>query len=290
MTPVLVKEIRELPAVRDSFFQLARQVFELSFEPWYRQGFWTQRYIPYCLVDPEKNWVLANASVNRIMTQWQGQRLQFIQIGTVMTRPEYRGLGYSRNLLEEILRDWGSSDCVYLYANDSVLDFYPKFGFHRAQEFTFRTQVTPIPGDFTRLDMDAPGARELLRQCYEHSNPYSELPMLDNWGLLMFYCAEFLKDCVYYSARRRAVCIAQRQGDTLHCYDCFGQPDCTLLTLLGELAPDGISCAQLGFTPRDASPFTCLPADEEDTTLFVYGQAPSIFETHPVQMPVLSHA
>lgn len=290
MTPVLIKEIREIPALRESFFELARQVFQLSFEPWYRQGFWTHCYQPYCLTNPQRTQVLANASVNRILTQWRGKKLQFIQIGTVMTRPQYRGLGYSRLLLEEILRDWGFSDCVYLYANDSVLDFYPKFGFHRAKEFTFHIPVAPVPGDFIRLDMDAAQARELLKRCYACSNPYSELPMLENWGLLMFYCAQFLKDCVYYSPRRKTVCIAQRQGDTLYCYDCFGESACTLETLLGELTPHGITRAQLGFTPRDVSPFTCLPASEEDSTLFVSGIASGIFETYPVQMPALSHA
>lgn len=56
------KQIREQRQLRESFMDLAVRTFDLSFESWYRAGFWTEKYIPYIFA--EKNKVVANASVN----------------------------------------------------------------------------------------------------------------------------------------------------------------------------------------------------------------------------------
>lgn len=53
-----------------------------------------------------------------------------------MTDPDYRGRGLSRWLIDRVLEDFEQQvDFIFLYANDSVLDFYPKLGFKRAPEF-----------------------------------------------------------------------------------------------------------------------------------------------------------
>ena len=52
-----------------------------------------------------------------------------------MTRPGHRGRGLARRLMEEVLRDWsGRCDGMFLFANGTVLDFYPRFGFRRAAQ------------------------------------------------------------------------------------------------------------------------------------------------------------
>lgn len=130
------KDIRNNEAVRASFNKLAADTFGLSFEQWYQDGYWTDLYIPYVLLDGGR--VIANVSVNIIDTQWKGQTRKYIQLGTVMTAPGYRKQGLSRFLLEEALSDWkGLCDAIYLFANDSVLDFYPKFGFVKENEYVY---------------------------------------------------------------------------------------------------------------------------------------------------------
>lgn len=72
---------------------------------------------------------------NRIDTVWRGEALRLVQLGTVMTAPAHRGKGLARSLMEAVLDDWGRTcDGVYLYANGTVLEFYPKFGFVPARE------------------------------------------------------------------------------------------------------------------------------------------------------------
>ncbi|MCE0064164.1 GNAT family N-acetyltransferase, partial [Klebsiella pneumoniae] len=77
----LVKQVRENNPLRKSFIDLAVKTFDLSFEEWYQQGYWTDAYIPYAFV--ERNKVIANASANIIDLRWQGEPRRYIQIGTV---------------------------------------------------------------------------------------------------------------------------------------------------------------------------------------------------------------
>lgn len=216
----LNKQIRDHEIYRDSFIELVEAVFGLSFRSWYENGFWTDRYIPYAMVDGDR--VAANASVNIIDTVWRGEKKRYIQIGTVMTHPDYRRQGLMREIMENILADWKERcDGIYLYANDSVVDFYPKFGFEKAQEYGYRmeavgahtasqkgaeaagvrpdgqkgAEASALSGAqsktgsgalWTKLDMETREARELFKSFYQKSNPYSALPMVDNYGLLMF--------------------------------------------------------------------------------------------------------
>jgi len=129
---------------RNSFIKLAKSVFGLDFEPWYNSGYWTTDYIPHVLLDGEV--VVANVSVNIINILHDGQEKRYVQLGTIMTAPEYRNCGLSRWLMEKIIDEWQDKcDCMYLYANDSVIDFYPKFGFEKAtgvHRGRFRVQMT----------------------------------------------------------------------------------------------------------------------------------------------------
>lgn len=64
-----------------------------------------------------------------------------------MTDCEYRNKGISRKLMDKVLQDWKDKcDAIYLYANDSVLDFYPKFGFIKAKEYQYSKNIVPTIG------------------------------------------------------------------------------------------------------------------------------------------------
>ena len=288
MSDMIVTDVRTSPA-RESFLALARRVFGLDFAPWNAQGYWTDRYRPYAVVRDGQ--VVANVSVNRIDTRVNGIPKRFIQLGTVMTHPDFRGQGLARRAMEAALADHRDAcDVMYLYANDSVLDFYPRFGFERAQEHVHSALISPCAGDFAPLDMDKPESIALLRRLYEQGNPYSALPMLKNWGLMMFYCGAWMKESVFYSSRRSAACIAEQEGDTLVLHDVLGTPELPLPQLAAEIAAPGTNAVTLGFTPVDESPFACAPLCEEDTTLFVLSGKENPFARRPIRMPSLSRA
>ena len=281
-------DVREDPDLRAGFFALARETFDLDFEPWYRGGWWGERYIPYLLtVDGS---AAANVSVNVLDTRFQGLPRRYIQLGTVMTAPAFRGRGYSRRLLETVLDRWRDRcDGVYLYANDSVLDFYPKFGFRPGVETVHSRPFSGGRGTARPLDVDRREDLDLLLDRYALGNPFCELPMLDNRGFLMFYCGSFLKDCVRYLPDLRCAAVAEERGETLVVHDLFCPPETDLEAALAGLAGPDIRRVELGFTPLDPDGWEAAPLREEDTTLFVLAGREDPFSRLPCRMPSLSH-
>lgn len=136
----MIKAYQSDGDLRRSFNRLAEETYGLSFEHWYQNGFWGEKYIPFSVVS--QGAVIANVSVNIMDCKPGGETRRYIQLGTVMTKKEYRGQGLSRRLMEWVCREYGECDGMFLWANDSVLDFYPKFGFHRLPEYRYRRTVS----------------------------------------------------------------------------------------------------------------------------------------------------
>ncbi len=294
--------IREDAALRGSFNALAETTFGLNFENWYQGGFWGDDYEPHVLLAEGR--VAANVSVNRIPLRIGNERRLYIQLGTVMTAPAFRGRGFARFLLTRVLEEWkGRCGAVYLFANDSALGFYPRFGFAPEREYEHRL---PLPGGCApaarRLDMESGEDRAALLAAYARGNPFSALEMERNPGLLMFYCAQFLKNAVWAVPEADAVVIAEPEADGLLCYDVFGSPAAgsspaaglgALLSAAahGASAASGVRTARLGFTPAVCPPGTRAALRwEEDTTLFVLRGGENPFAGQKRMFPLLSHA
>lgn len=288
----LTVQVKDNPLLRRSFMDLARQVFGLSFDKWYQGGYWTGRYIPYVLADAGR--VVANVSVNVMDMRCQGKARRFVQLGTVMTAPELRGRALARRLMERVMRDWsGACDGMYLFANHTVLDFYPRFGFERRYEHRFFTVPGAEGPAFERLDMGRAEHRAILGRCYGKSNRFSALAMEDNWGLIMFYLTDFLKDCVYYSPALDTVCVWGENEGAPTCYDLFGEAPLPLERILAGLPGAAGRRVALGFTPlaREGLRVQTERALDEDDALFVLGGAKELFEGgRRAMFPALSHA
>ncbi|MBQ7838966.1 MAG: GNAT family N-acetyltransferase [Lachnospiraceae bacterium] len=140
----ICKNIRDNKHLRDSFNALAGETFGLNFEDWYQNGYWKDNYIPYSVLRDGE--VVANVSVNPMEFIFDGKKINVIQLGTVMTKGTYRKQGLSRRLMEEITKDYADVDGIFLFANDGVLEFYPKFGFAASEETQYVREVEPAEG------------------------------------------------------------------------------------------------------------------------------------------------
>jgi GNAT superfamily N-acetyltransferase len=275
--------------IRISFMELTQKTFGLDFETWYQNGYWGKSYIPHVLLD--NNHVVANVSVNIINTVWQNQRKSYIQLGTVMTDSKYRNKGLARFLLNKILEEWKDKcDAVYLFANDSVLDFYPKFGFVRASEYQSEMPIYKNQGVVKKLDMSSPQDRELLLGKYAQSNPFSALPMIDNVGLLMFYCSQFMSNNVYYVEECDAIVIAEYEDDNLLCYDIFCTNDKALGDILSIMSTENTKNVRFGFALKKTYNYKISQLNGENTTLFVLSSKENVFADNQLMFPLLSHA
>lgn len=301
------EEIRQDDARRGAFERLAKETFGLSFEEWYQKGYWTEKYWPYTLFDGER--AIANVSVNPMEILWRGEQRIYVQLGTVMTAPEYRHRGLMRELMEKVMADWEDRcDGMFLFANKTVLDFYPKFGFRKEPQYEFGRAflcvyergrgdlgiITGRPasrGGMTaqKLDMEKEESRALLKKYYGKKNPFSELQVVENFELLMFYCGAFMKDFVWYVPEYDAVMVAEQDGEILRCYDVFCDDGKDLAAILLAVAGEGTSRAELEFTPKDRTGFDCRIADEDDDTLFVLSGKENLFHGNQLKFPVISH-
>ena len=282
-------DVKGCKEIRDSFNELTRATFDFDFQWWYDAGYWSDMYVPHALLDGNR--VVANVSVNIINTIWNGRQRRYLQIGTVMTDVQYRGHGLSRWLMERILEKYKSDcDAIYLSANDTVLDYYPKFGFIQVNEYQYKARIIPSGDSIRKLDMNKANDVELLRTFYKKSNPFSALPLVGNIGLIMFYCSELMSDHIYYVEQSKAVVIATPQGSEMHCYDIFCESEQDLNKILSAVAQPETQTIVFGFTPLSTVNYGVSLLKEENATLFVLADKENIFADNKVMLPLLAHA
>lgn len=275
---------------RDAFNKLATKTFNLSFETWYELGYWNQKYIPYTLFDADK--AVANVSINLMDFNVFGKLQRYVQIGTVMTDEKYCNKGLSRFLMEKVLEEWTTKcDLIYLYANHSVLDFYPKFGFYRVKEYEYYKSLMSSNKVIktSKLDMDKQSDKDMLYQYAKNTVTFGKLSMQENADLVMFYCTSFLKECVYYLDLLDVIVVAQFNQHQLYLWEVFSIRYVDLDKVIFSLADLSITEVRLGFIPNNMLTYSVREFLSDDV-LFIYGDKLQLFNEQKLMFPLLSHA
>ena len=281
------KNYRNNDALRASFNRLAEKTFGINFENWYKNGFWKDNYIPYSVViDGE---VVSNVSVNACNMNYKGQIVKLIQLGTIMTDDDYRGNGYARALMEEVIKDYdGQVDGIYLFANDSVLEFYPKFGFREAKEYQFTKEVT-ISGKCKAQNVPLRDKIDFDRivDILDTKKQNAQLYMVNNSGLYMFYLSQFMTENLFYIEECNSYAIAEIEEDTLILHTIIGNGAVDeVIRAFGSQVKKVILC----FTPNDARGFEKSELHEEDTIFFVKGKFFEDSRDDEYMMQTITHA
>lgn len=273
------KNVKECHDLRDGFQNLCQVVYGFDFRLWYEQGYWTDSYQPYVIV--LDGMVVASASVNHMYIQLNESIYRLIQIGTVMTHPDFRERGLSKAIINEIIKDYeGNVDGIYLFANEEVLSFYPKFGFEAKHEVSYS-----IPQDQT-LDEKWTKVSDIssqkLEEMYVLGNPYAYVQSIRNFPLLMFYYNMGYDACLYY----------HKQWNLYMFYD--SEQSC-IVEIFGEASVEweelcqSLPTARLGFLPKKHEHLKRELFCFDDTLCFVSTKHAEVFENIPM-FPLLSHA
>jgi len=280
----LIKTIRDDAQLRGSFNDLTERTFGFHFENWHRLGYWRENYCPYAMVEDGR--VVANVSVNHTDFLLEGQRVKLIQLGTVMTDPDYRNRGLIRRIMAEIEQDWADKvDGMYLFANDEVLEFYPKFGFVKGRETQYARAVCRSGArTAVRKSMESEENRLALERAMEKHSA-GGFPAVGNPGLTFFYVTSFMSECVWYDGALDAWAVAEEDGDTLTLHAVFGAGTEEMIAAFG-----GVKRAVLGYVPEDTAGYDRGEVVEEDSTFFVKGAFFENFEKRGLRIPTLSHA
>lgn len=282
-----------------SFNELTRSTFGFDFTGWHAAGHFGEMYVPHVIIKGDN--VASNVSVNRMQFDMGGVIKNYIQLGTVMTDKEYRGQGLNREIMEAILQEYvGKVDGIYLFGNDGVLDYYPKFGFVPCEEYEYFLPYTKdsdaLPYALEKVDMCDVGQAEkldaLVKGYFESKDEPNEndaFYMSVNLDLYHFWLDAEYTDNVYFIPERQVYVVAVIEDDKLLIHQIFGKHKVDIQRFAKALEGD-FSEIVLGYTPVAKDEFCVRKHKEEDCTLFIQGDDLGRVNERKMMFPVLSHA
>ncbi|MBK1812753.1 GNAT family N-acetyltransferase [Clostridium sp. YIM B02505] len=282
-----IKSYKDNDELRKSLNELTEKTFSFNFENWYSNGFWEDKFIPHSLVDGDK--VIANVSVNIMDFDLDGIEKHYIQIGTVMTDKYYRGQGLSRYLMQRVIGEYKeTSDGIYLFANDSVINFYPKFGFKSSKQYQYSKDIYSINNvkKIQQVNMSDEVKWKDFFKTVMNSVSNDRFTM-NNPGLIAFWTR--WSDCVYYLAEQEVYIIADVKDDNLYIKQIISSHKVDLEEVISSFG-DSIKKVRLGFTPYDVTGYIINEYHEDDCTVFILGKDLECIETKKLIFPTLSHA
>ncbi|WP_066055288.1 GNAT family N-acetyltransferase [Robertmurraya korlensis] len=263
-----VKNYKDQMTLRHSFNNLATSTFGIQFEEWYEKGYWNERYIPYSFV--VKNKVIANVSVNVLTLLIDGQEKKAVQLGTVMKDENYRNKGLSRMLLQKVIDDYDEQvDLYYLFANRTVLEFYPKFGFNRKKEHLFSKNLPSTQHNNSIRKLHLETDIDVLRDFSKNRKPVSQkFSTLHTEGINFFHFLHVFSNDLYYDESNESILIYQLIDGDVHLFDCLSKKVVNLDKQIQTLSSLG-GKVYLHFTPDHPENYEVHPIDSIDDVLFV---------------------
>ena len=282
----LVENYKDDEKLVKSFNELTEKTFGFNFIEWQNNGFCFFYYIPYSLVN--NNQIIANVSVNLMDFMLDGVKKHYIQLGTVMTDENYRRQGLCRYLMEHVIKEYQHKvDGIYLFGNDSVIHFYPKFCFVESKEYQYIKSICSTSSqEVEQIDMSIQSNRDCFLNIVKNST-INERFTTDNWGLIAFYL--LFGQPVYYLAKEEAYILANVEKEKLFIHQIVTKHEVNLESIIHAFGSE-IQEVRLGFTPVKSSGYEVKEVEEDDCTLFILGKDLKEIEKKKLMFPTLSHA
>ncbi len=264
------------PAKANSFFDVQRAVYpHLDLEWASRQHLLQTHVTPFAIFNDEGRAVsILNATKMEVLIA--GKTLRAIQIGTVATLPEYRGRGLAGKLQRHVQTELASRfDLTFLFANPSVVDFYPKFGFQRIQQTAYRYEPKRSSGQsFTKLELNDDGISFLKEMLMKRDRLSNVIDACHAEWLAEFYCRKIFPSDLWVDSKRQILAVATIEDNIMELHDVIAPK--LPVNFFQNFPWPGISEVRIGFTPdRFEGSFQTELLPIEDS-IFVNGNFPKI--------------
>lgn len=259
-------------AWHDAFFAHVAEVFPgIDFRRWGALGGWDAGYDVLALAADDR--VIASIGRTRMTLVIDGAETSGYQLGAVATRAGQRGQGLARRLMDEVLADADrEARPVFLFANPSVLDFYPRFGFRRVAQSRFGADaaIVPNPGDARAFDPNDAGERRRLAEICTRAVPTGR-----RFGTRSYYSILLWHLCnhplaAHWLAAEEALLVTESDADRLILHDVVASRRFDLAASLPALATGTVGSVEFGFEPGAWWP-GARPLGPDDAPLFVRG-------------------
>jgi len=198
---------------------------------------------------------VSNVSVTKMRFLIRGRELDALQLGTVMTHPDYRERGLARELMANITKEYeGQFSFRFLFANDSVTAFYPRFCFVERERFYYTAPLVLQANEsagFRYLDLEKAEDRRILERCLNSRLPLSSaFSLITGQSIALFHALYLFSDALLIHEKEERVLMARQEGETLHLYDAAYPRKIEGVSFLQTLPFSGIREAVFHFTPE----------------------------------------
>jgi predicted N-acetyltransferase YhbS len=272
----------------EAFHEYVARVFPgVSFRRWAEYGGWQDGYRVFAVLDADR--IVASASLTRMDVVLQGRVVRGWQLGAVGTDPDYRGRGLQRRVMQHVLAQAGAEDLVFLFANEDVLDFYPRFGFRREREHVFTSphRAQPVGTPLRVLAPDKAEDRALLARVAAGAEPTTARFGARRYEtILLWYFCNFHGEHVRYVPEHDALIVAEQAGSTLRVYDVLARAAFDLAPHLQRLIGAPIERLDFLYSPERDWPSAQPAREYSDSPLFVRG--PHALPEQPFKFPALA--
>lgn len=256
--------------------------FKTDAETWYKKNLYYNRCTFYsCLFEDE---VVAAISVNKMDLIIEGQKKTALQLAGIMTHPDHRNKGLSASLINHILEKFENEyDIIYLFANDSVLSFYSKFGFKQIIEGAYELDINQINRKETmikKLKTDDENDCNTILRIINNRQPVSRKMGVFNdlWPLHLF-CMYVHNEDMYYLEDEDTIVIATREDGCVHIYDVLSLTPINLDSIIEKIVTPEDKKIEFHFIPESNKyNIVKVSKEREDDWLFVRSKNTSFEE------------
>jgi ribosomal protein S18 acetylase RimI-like enzyme len=288
---IFMHNYKHIDKYRLSFNKLAQRTFNIDFEKWYQLGLWNDRYICYSYAEGDN--IVSNISVNIMELIINGQRKSAVQIGTVMTEPNYRRRGLATSLMNIVLKEYEDKcELVYLFPNVEALDFYLKFGFTSLQESILSKEVNiskANKSNMRKLDISSEEDLNILTKLASKRLPNSNSFGADKADhILTWYAVNVFQNNIYYLEDKDIIVIFDVEGKNLNLYDVISKNEVDLDEILNQISDSEIKRVIFHFTPHSEYIGEQEKIENLDDLIFIKGNLDDIPEYF--RNPITAHA
>ncbi|PKK89305.1 MAG: hypothetical protein CVV64_15055 [Candidatus Wallbacteria bacterium HGW-Wallbacteria-1] len=241
----IVENYRNEETLRNSFNALADRIFGIDFEKWHSLGFWDESYVCHSILDSSRGCdqreIVANVSTTSMNLEINNRQLKALQIGTVMTHPDFRGRGFADRLMKQVLDRYSDQvDIFFLFANPAAASFYPRHGFVPVSRNRFFVKFPKEadrgpaidsekaftgPGRFLNLN-DKDDLEILKKIVADHVPAAGKLRVCGANAIQLWHCVNIYPGRLHYYSDRETILI--------HCGDEESPEQINLMDVIGK--------------------------------------------------------
>jgi GNAT superfamily N-acetyltransferase len=279
------------PAGRAALNELVQAVFGLDFGIWNDLGLEFEEYTPFTFFEGDR--AVANVSASPMALTLDGHDLTAVQIGTVCTLPDLRRSGRIRDLMDRAHAHWTDRSVFqYLFANETVLEFYQQFGYRPVQQHRFWSPAPAIDGFAApprRLRLAEPADLAFLRSLANERAPVSlRCGLRRQAWLWLVHAAVVHPDGLEWIDELEVLVLRQVDERCLRIVDVVGREMPSLSELYQYIGAPDIERIEYRFTPDRLAVPDLVVEPDPDSHLFVRGEAP--LPAEPFRFPETGEA